>query len=161
MIKIPLIGKYAVGESAFALVDDHLSAVVLAVGKWVAWREAKSGKIYPVLSNKGRPRPLRDIYLHRFVYELENGPIPLGMEIDHVDSDSTVDARMVNLRLATRAQNRQNSKLRRDSTTGYKGVCRNGQLHVNDEGVDLFFGIWEDKELAARFYDVLVFTVVG
>jgi len=41
--------------------------------------------------------------------------------VDHEDNDSTNDA-WLNLRLATRRQNRTNSKCRSDNKSGFKGV---------------------------------------
>ena len=47
-------------------------------------------------------------YVHRYVWEQANGPIPAGMCIDHINRDHT-DNRLENLRLATYSQNFMNS----------------------------------------------------
>lgn len=42
--------------------------------------------------------------VHRIVWEVHNGPIPAGMEIDHIDMDKT-NNHISNLRLVTHAEN--------------------------------------------------------
>jgi hypothetical protein len=63
---------------------------------------------------------------HRVIWEMFNGAIPQGKEIDHING-SRSDNRLCNLRLATRSQNNCNGRLRRDNKSGYKGVCWNKQ----------------------------------
>lgn len=61
------------------------------------------------------------IYLaHRLAWLHFYGEWPKA-EIDHVNGDRT-DNRMVNLRLATSSQNKANAAIRRDNTSGVKGV---------------------------------------
>jgi hypothetical protein len=58
---------------------------------------------------------------HRIVWEMLNGPIPSGMNVDHIDGDPR-NSRIENLRLCTQSQNLANSKLSNKSKTGHKGV---------------------------------------
>lgn len=60
---------------------------------------------------------------HRMIWEMFNGPIPAGYEIDHINGVRS-DNHIENLRLATRSQNSQNHKLHRHSKLGIKGVQR-------------------------------------
>ena len=63
----------------------------------------------------------QDVLAHRIVWVLHNGPIPQGMQIDHIDGDRTNnDVR--NLRLASVSQNLQNQKCSVRSTSGVKGL---------------------------------------
>lgn len=58
---------------------------------------------------------------HRLIWEMHNGTIPAGMLVDHKDNVRS-NNRIGNLRLATHAENTQNATLRRDSSSGVKGV---------------------------------------
>ena len=63
----------------------------------------------------------KNIKQHRYIWEKANGPIPAGMQIDHINGKRD-DNRLSNLRLATNQENAQNAKLRITNTTGVTGV---------------------------------------
>jgi hypothetical protein len=46
---------------------------------------------------------------------------PIGMDVDHINHN-TLDNTRKNLRVCTHSQNVRNSSIRKDNTTGYKGV---------------------------------------
>lgn len=53
----------------------------------------------------------KNMYVHRFVWEYFNGPIPEGMQVDHVNNIRT-DNRLSNLQLLSQKDNlRKSSKL--------------------------------------------------
>ena len=58
---------------------------------------------------------------HRVIWEMHNGPIPDGFEIDHINGDRA-DNRLCNLRVATRSQNSCNIGIRINNTSGHTGV---------------------------------------
>lgn len=94
----------------------------------------------------------KTVYLHQLLIGL-----PSNREIDHINGDK-LDNRRINLRPATHAQNNQNKGLRRDSTTGYKGVCfdkRSGKYiaYINADGERTYLGYFADKVDAAKAYD--------
>jgi hypothetical protein len=79
------------------------------------------------------------------------------LEAEHIDPDHTLDYRRSNLRIATRAQNNANRRMRKDNTSGFKGVTKflNGsgwraQIMVN--GKARVLGVRETKEAAYELY---------
>ena len=59
----------------------------------------------------------KTIWMHRLIMSA-----PDGLEVDHIDGDG-LNNRKSNLRIATRVENRQNSRRQNNNTSGYKGVC--------------------------------------
>ena len=80
-------------------------------GKLVGYRD-KDGYLVVVFKKKS-------IRLHRLAWYISKGVIP--NEIDHINRDKT-DNRISNLRECTRSENMQNIGLRRDNSSGFKGV---------------------------------------
>jgi hypothetical protein len=58
---------------------------------------------------------------HRVVFELLRGPIPEGLEVDHINGERG-DNRIENLRLASSSQNKHNAATRRNNKLGVHGV---------------------------------------
>lgn len=63
----------------------------------------------------------KDYRANRLAWLFTHGDIPPGMDVDHINGCRD-DNRISNLRLASRSQNRMNSKANSDTTTGLKGV---------------------------------------
>lgn len=59
-------------------------------------------------------------YGHRLAWQIFYGDEPLG-PIDHINGN-TSDNRIANLRMASNAENLRNTKLRKDNSSGVKGV---------------------------------------
>ena len=88
----------------------------------------------------------------RIIWEIHHGPIPDGLEIDHIDRDRTND-KIDNLRLATRAENLANKGDYSNNTSGYKGVNFNKtvgkwQARANTSGKRISLGYFETIEEA-------------
>lgn len=84
---------------------------------WTAKRKGYAPHLYGALSFGGR-----SYSAHRAAYELANGPIPAGMDIDHV-CHRTLCVNPAHLRLATRKQNSENlTGAHSNSLTGVRGV---------------------------------------
>ena len=105
---------------------------------------------YVIHGYAGRRKGGRTIYLHR---QLLN--VPKGFEVDHIDGNP-LNNRRENLRIGTHAQNISNAKLRKDNTSGYKGVIKNGsgwaaRLWFNRKQINI--GTYRTKEEAAKAYN--------
>ena len=92
---------------------------------------------------------------HRLAYEFMFGPVPQGMEIDHVNGDRA-DNRIVNLRLATHQQNLANCKNRKNNTSGRKGVNRHidgrWRAKITVDGKTLHLGLFHRIDDASAAY---------
>lgn len=88
----------------------------------------------------------------RLIWQWVHGEVAPGMEIDHINGQPW-DNRLVNLRLATRGQNRQNSRARGDWP---KGVYRNSrglfQAQIKYGGVNHYLGCFSTPEEACAVY---------
>lgn len=61
------------------------------------------------------------IYMHRWIWEQLIGPIPAGMQIDHINGIRT-DNRLSNLRLVSQAEQMKNTSIKSHNTSGVTGV---------------------------------------
>ena len=68
------------------------------------------------------PRVRSTMKRSQLVYSLKYGPIPDGMDVDHIDGNKGND-HPDNLRLVTRGLNNRNRKKRADNTSGITGIC--------------------------------------
>jgi hypothetical protein len=87
--------------------------------------------------------------VHRVIWQMFNGDIPDGMQIDHIDGNP-LNNKIENLRLATPRQNSLNR--------AYKGKVKNVSLcsennkyrvSLTSSGKRIFLGYFEDFELAS------------
>ena len=90
-------------QVSWAAKQDHYT------GNWYAIRTVHDGERHWLES------------MHRRLLGLQFGDPRRG---DHVEVDQTLDNRRDNLRIASHGQNRMNSHLQRNNTTGCKGVSR-------------------------------------
>lgn len=91
-------------------------------------------------------------YAHRLVFLYLQGYIP--DEIDHING-CRHDNRACNLRPASRAENNHNAKLRKDNTSGVKGVTWHRRLgkwqaQIQENGKHVSLGCYDSVEEAAR-----------
>lgn len=91
------------------------------------------------------------VYLvHRLIFLWHHGYIP--KEIDHLDRDPS-NNKIENLRPCTRSQNKQNTKLRLDNTSGIKGVtwrkdADKWQAELSVDGRRIRLGFFDDLSIA-------------
>lgn len=114
-VYIEMIGKHAVGQHNYAVIDLKNLDKVINKGRWFL-RKGSTDRKY-VTTNlpriNGRTKMLT---LHRFLMNLKEGD---GFTVDHINGDS-MDNRESNLRICTQAENSANMKLfREDGTPKY------------------------------------------
>lgn len=90
---------------------------------------------------------------------------PDGYVVDHINSDPR-DNRKKNLRITTQHNNTCSSRARRNSTTGYKGVCFDKyksryMAHIHPNGRMVFIGYYSTPEEAALAYNEAALQYFG
>lgn len=107
MKKIPLT------QGQVAMVDDEDFAA-LSQYQWCA--EKKEHTWYASRAVYAGDRKCKNVYMHR-----ELSGAVRGSEVDHKNGNG-LDNRRENIRVCSRGQNAMNLGLRKDSTSGFKGV---------------------------------------
>lgn len=90
--------------------------------------------------------------VHRVVWFLHHGSCPEFL--DHIDGNP-LNNKIENLRPATKQQNAMNRKIRKDNSTGLKGIYPKGTRFASSiclNGKSKYLGVFETKELAAEAY---------
>ena len=113
------------------------------------WRKMNNGYIGRGAIIDGK---YKTIYLHRVIANAQE-----GQDVDHINGDKT-DNSPENLRVCTRAENLQNSRVHKGNTSGYKGVCWDKQMkkwrgQIRGNGRNIFLGLFKRKEEAAMAYN--------
>ena len=129
-----------------ALVDDEDFDRLVDGPSWYAeTRDLQTYARRDVSLGGGRRR--RD-YMHRVI-------LPGHRLVDHVNGDG-LDNRRANIRAASAADNVHNTRLRRDSVSGIKGVAlRDGKwaARIRHDGSTRHLGRFMTLEEAGRAYD--------
>lgn len=141
------------------LVDDE-DYEWLNQWKWYA-HKGGSGKWYAVRWEQDESTKDRiTVRMHRVIIGAKKGE-----GADHKDRNS-LDNQRHNLRFCTRAQNNQNAALRKDSTSGYKGVSfyeltRRWKATIGYNNKLIHLGYYDTSEEAARVYDAKAVELFG
>lgn len=103
-----------------------------------------------------------NIRLHRFIMGLTQRDI---MDVDHINHNG-LDNRKTNLRICSRSQNSANSRLSKDSTSGFKGVYwhaprRKWRARICKDGKRINLGTFADKKDAALAYNNKAMELFG
>ena len=104
------------------------------------------------------------IPMHRELWELYNGKIPDGHELDHINHNR-LDNRLENLRLVTRSQNFMNRSVICGKSK-YKGVGwhkkdKRWRARIKINGKTIFIGNFKDEVDAAIAYDLKAIELFG
>jgi hypothetical protein len=147
--EIPLTKGYA------ALIDD-MDYEFISRHPWCALVTGKNIKrVYAMRRETAANGKSLYILMHRQIM----GPAP-GIVVDHINHN-TLDCQRSNLRLATRRQNLANGR-KAIGISGYRGVSRANQKNGWSVIVDhAYHGTFQDKENAARHYDMIAKQVYG
>jgi len=144
MKEIPL------AKGKVAIVDDD---VYEYLSQWNWTTHCSENKRWYAARNEGY-RFHRNILMHRVIMNAPN-----GVDVDHWDGDG-LNNQKYNLRFCTPIQNARNRRCRSDSTVGLKGVGHKDTkkkkryfARITFEGKDMFLGIFNTPEEAARAYD--------
>ena len=130
---------------------------------WIARRSRKCpvGSIAGMTRKDGYQRigmDYKEYYCHRLAWEFVNGPIPDGMDIDHIDGNPSNNA-ISNLRLATRSQNNENQGRAKSNnkSSGLLGVSwfaktKQWRARIYISGREKSLGYFNDKFEAYEAY---------
>ncbi len=97
---------------------EHASVVVAMKGSTAGAKSKTTGAWATAVSIDGKRKR---ILCHRIVWELNNGPIPKGLVIDHIDRNPSNNS-LSNLRVVKQSVNCRNSSLSKRNKTGVTGV---------------------------------------
>jgi len=141
--------------------EHFKSGVAKSCNPHASWNTKWAGKNagctdsrgYWVVSIAGAPTKMA----HRIIWEMHHGPIPEGMDIDHVNGNPS-DNRLDNLRISQVHQNLSNRVAQRNNQLGLKGVSKHkrgsgryvSQITVN--GRYVYVGCFPTKGGAAVAY---------
>lgn len=92
-------------------------------------------------------------YMHRQILELEKGD---GKFVDHIDGNILNFCRS-NLRICSKPENNRNQCIRKNNTSGFKGVCwhkasRKWMAHITGNGNYQYLGLFHTPEAAYAAY---------
>lgn len=140
-VEIPLVGRKGAGLCA---VVDAADLALVQGHRWRVIRTPQSTYAQTVVT--GSDGKQKTVKLHQML-------LPDAPQVDHIDHDG-LNNRRSNLRVATHAQNRRNSRVNTNNTSGFKGVSwhkASGKWRAKVGYQDL--GLFEVAADAARAYD--------
>lgn len=138
--------KITLTQGKFALVDDEDFE---EIGKYKWYIETGANTFYAARTIITKNGSKHKIFMHRSIMNT-----PKNLMTDHIDGNGLNNQRS-NLRLCTNSQNQANSIIRKNNTTGYKGVClKKGKytatISINRKRVHL--GVFKTKLEAHEAY---------
>lgn len=126
---------------------------------WTADISDRGQRVYAVRRALCADGVKRKVYMHREIWERMHGEASFG-QIDHREHGevSGLDNRRENLRLASPTQNAANQRIRKDNTSGFRGVSWDKRRRVWTAYMDCHsrrtrLGDFDTAEQAGRAYD--------
>ena len=148
MIAIPLT------QGKTAIIDDE-DADMVSRFSWHLWRSGRylyASASVPQSGKKGVKTEI--ISLHRLIMRFPKN------SVDHINGNG-LDCRKINMREATKSQNRMNSRLQSNSKTGFVGVWMRPEpqpnryrAHIQLNGKKIILGHFKTAVEAAKAYNV-------
>lgn len=138
----------ALSQNQITIVDDK-DFDLLNKWKWYAHKDITTGNFYATRTDRSNGIQ-RTIKLHRFLLNP-----PDDLKVDHKNGN-TLDNQRINLRLASDLENARNAKVRKDSSSGYKGVYRQNnkwKVMIQASKRRVLVGYFKDLIQAAKAYD--------
>lgn len=147
VVAVPLSGKQ--GAGLYAVVDA--ADLPLVQGhRWYVTRTPHSTYAHTTVT--GSDGKQKTVKIHQLL-------LPDAPQVDHIDHDG-LNNRRSNLRAATHAENRRNSRTNKNNTSGFKGVSWHkvsgkwrAKVGSHGSGTYVNLGLFETAEDAARAYD--------
>jgi hypothetical protein len=146
----------ALTQGKVATVDDWNFEWLNRVN-WRAFRDSKNGRWYAMRTTSANGAKSTQL-MHRVI-----AGNPAGLEIDHKNGNGLLNTEE-NLRVATTSQNQCNAGLRKDNTSGFKGVTRHHrkwQSKITFSGNRLHLGYFDTAIEAAAVYNFVAKRLFG
>jgi hypothetical protein len=137
----------------YALVDDDDFELVSKYKWHVTYKGYAETSIY--LGGGRKNRKVKKLKMHRVILEKHN-LIQEDLETDHINRNK-LDNRKSNLRMVTNQLNQLNTGLRKDNTSGYKGVHwdklnKKWRAQINYNGKKIGLGYFQTAKEASGSY---------
>jgi len=143
-------------QGKYTLVDDDLYGWL---NRW-KWYALKGNSTYYARRNVCKDGKRETIRMHRLILGARTGEI-----VDHQNLNG-LDNRRCNIRLCTKAQNKQNSRPVKKSKSRYKGVTWHKNLNKWMASIMLYYrsihiGYYKTEVEAAKAYDAKAKKLFG
>jgi HNH endonuclease len=151
------VREISLTQGKSAIVDDEDFEWLMQRGKWYAYKSG--GTFYAMRTERSSGKKVT-IKMHRLIMGAEKGQF-----VDHCDGNGLNNSRD-NLRLCSRSENACNQRIRRDNSTGFKGVHfykggRKFQARIAVNGRQTHIGLFSDPIEAAKTYDAAALLFHG
>ena len=145
------VREIPLSQGLVALVDADDYDRVIRGWKWYAYHHGRT--FYGTRRAQRPDGSITTQRLHRVIL----GLVDPAVSVDHRNGDG-LDNRKQNLRVATKAQNNQNTRVRLDNRSGYRGVTWHKhtgrwRAQICVDGRRTHLGLFDTAEQAALVYD--------